>query len=276
MSQNKKIVDYFGGCHGKFLELVINGWIEKVPFDKTLTFFNDIGSCHLRANDYKPEFESFHWSYYDLPMHQDAVFVRVRVSQSNMLVAATNSFCRAGDVGLDLYHLDEDTMDKLSHPKHRPMLEDLIKEHGASSAYPRSLLRKRFFCMLDQKELGQKHYDSFKDAEISWDFPFSSFFDKQEFYVELEKLAKWLEKDFFPDQDLDRIYADFIDRNQGYRSYVYCERLITKIKTGINESVHTNILEEAYVIKRLGDLQLLDPSWTLMRDRFETTMDFHQ
>lgn len=274
MSQNKKIVDYFGGCHGKFLELVINGWIEKIPFDKTVNFFDDLGSCHLRPNDYKSEFKSFHWSYYNLPMHEDAVFVRIRVNQDDVLIAATNSLCRAGDVTLDLRALDVDTTIKLSHPKYQPMLEDLIKEHGKRSCYPRALLRKRFFCMLDETELGQKNYDCFNKANVCWDFPFSSFFNKQEFWSELEKLSSWLRKDFFPDNDLDLIYINFINHNRGYRSYIHCEEVIEKIKNRIKQKISLNILEEAYVIKRLRDLCGHVPTSLLACDRFETTLDF--
>ena len=44
-------IDFFGGLHGNFLELVVNVAINQTGYDISKPQFTEDGACHLKNND---------------------------------------------------------------------------------------------------------------------------------------------------------------------------------------------------------------------------------
>lgn len=266
-------IDFFGGTHGNFLELMINLFIYQTNVD-TVDLFNNNGACHLKDNilTYVPKIRCNHWSHNNIPFNIDDRVIEIKCEQIDMLIALTNSLVRAGDEVIDINHLENNTIEKLSKwPKAYKLLDDLIAEHGIQSNYPRSVIRNYFYAKFDNPDYGINMFNNFQHQGSVLTFPFRSFFNLEEFYIELNKCAFFLNMNFYPNDRTVDIWEKFISVNQGYYSHQRCNQAMHCILTNSSMDISNfNLVEEAWILYRLSQIFRCYDHPLLNVDRFLT------
>ena len=251
-------IDFFGGVHGNFLELVINVFVLQQPFDFNQPVFNNNGACHLKNQQptYYPLIKANHWSYFDIPFNSTDELVEIYTPPEFMLAALTNSLLRAGDQVLNLNNLHIDTIEKLSAiDKSKIFLDNLIKEHGVQSRYHQNIIRNYFYSAFIDPKCGVNQFNNFKFTGKKITFPFDAFFSIEKFYYNLNKIAFFFNEDFHPTTECSKLHRDFLKVNQGYQSQIKCQQIIDNILNGISSNIEDcNLLEQAWINYRMAEL----------------------
>ena len=271
-------IDFFGGCQGNFLEVVIDMFIcgNNTMVGKPL--FNDNGACHQQHNiaDYKPEVRQGHYSCHNIPFDANDNVIEIHVSDTDMLAALTNSLVRAADEIIDIKNLHINTVKKLTElPKAQTFLNDLIKEHGVHDIYPKQVIRNYFYSKFDDPDHGLYLFNNFNHTGNKHIFPFSAFFDLEDFYYHLNKCVHFLNLNFYPTEQCAIIWKDFINRNQGYQSQQKCNIIIKNILNGNNIPIdNLTLVEEAWIVHRISQIFRCYDHPLLVSDDFPTnTLD---
>jgi hypothetical protein len=248
-------IDFFGGTHGNFLELLINLFIYQIDVDQT-KFFNKNGSCHLKNENplYIPKIKCNHYSYFNIPLNHDDLVIEIHCSDDFMLPAIVNSLVRAGDEVIDISNLENNTIKKLFLlPKATELLKDIIKTYGEHENYPRSTIRNYFYSKFDVPEYGIDLFNNFNHTEKKLIFPFGAFFDYEELCLNLNKCAFFLGMNFYPTDATYNIWKEFIRVNQGYQSYQKCKDAMHYILSEQSMDISNfNIVEEAWLLYRIS------------------------
>lgn len=260
MNTTLRYIDFFGGLHGNYLELVVNHSIDRNPYNITKNMFLTNGACHYKNTDpeYIPITKAGHWSFYNEILPKDAFVIRITIQPQDMLIGVTNSFLRAGDQQIDLSDLNVNTHTKLSRlPKATGFLDTLIQDHGIQEHYPRSALRNYFYSMFNDHENGISMYNTFLPCLNFCEFNFRNFFATDTFFQNLQTIAKFANLEFVPTTDLINLHIQFLGANQGWHSENKCNAIINAILKSDNTEIQLNIVEEAWVnykIKQMFNL----------------------
>jgi hypothetical protein len=251
-------IDFFGGTHGNFLELMLNLFVYQIKFDQTQSFFNENGACHLKnkASSYEPMIKQYHYSFFNEKFNPDDLVIEIHCSPSDMLAAVTNSFLRSGDQKLDLYNLHIDTINKLrSMPKALKFLNNLLDQHGAQEHYSKIIIRNYFYSMFAVPEFGIDMFNTFKHTGQKYIFPFYAFFDIEDFFLNLNLCAFFLNQDFYPNDNCVSIWKEFIEHNQGYHSQLRCKKILKAILSKSSMKIDKlNLIEEAWIIHMIAQI----------------------
>lgn len=248
-------IDFFGGLHGNFLELMLNLFVYQVDIEHN-DWFSSTGACHGKnyIKSYIPRIKANHYSYFEIPFKDDDQVIEIHCNQNDLLIALTNLLVRAGDQVVDLYHLEKDTIQKLAFlPKTKTFLDDLIQEHGIKSEYPRAVIRNYFYSKFDCPEYGLSQLNTFNHSGEKITFPFDAFFDLEQLYLNLNRCAFFLNMNFYPTDRTYAIWQEFMQRNQGYHSNQRCQLAMECILNGVSMDIsHFNLLEEAWLLHRIA------------------------
>jgi len=145
----------------------------------------------------------------------------------------------------------------------------LYELDSASPDCPRHVLREFFKLGFKNPEQAgfiteQKKmiYDSSNDVRI---FPYSCFYNTDQFTTEIEKLASWLGYEFEPTDELTDLHKEFLSRQPYKHSKIYCDEILERIKNGeqfdfpaldlLKESYLTAHIELCYNIELSNNLQ---------------------
>lgn len=244
-------IDFFGGLHGNFLELVVNVSINQNGYDITKPQFTSDGACHLKNKDrtYQKMIIARHFSYCKIPFTSEDQVIRIVPAQEDVFIGIINSFLRAGDQRLDIVDLDKDTLNKLSAiSKGANFATTLREEFGTRVDYPRSVIRNYFYSMLNDFESGLGMFTNFDNTPTNvYSFPFRSLFDINDFYSELNKTSKFLGLNFYPTIELGKLHQEFLAFNQGYHSELKCKEIWRAILCGDYLDIKLNLIEEAWI-----------------------------
>lgn len=273
-------IDFFGGTHGNFLELLINLFIHQIDY-KVDNFFNENGACHVKNLDplYVRKIECHHYSYFNIPFNSDDLVIEIHCSEDFMVPALVNSLTRAGNQVMDISNLEINTIKKLSVlPKASELLADIIKDYGQQENYPKSSIRNYFYSKFDVPEYGIGLFNTFNHRGKKLIFPFSAFFDYEELCINLNKCAFFLEQNFYPSDLTYRLWSEFIRVNQGYASYNKCKEAMHAILAGDSMDISSlNIVEEAWLIYKTSKIFRCFDHPLLTADQFMSdTKDFSQ
>lgn len=273
-------IDFFGGLHGHFLELVVNVAINQNGYDISQPQFTPNGACHLKFKNYtyKKLIVARHYSFDKIPFTSEDVVIRIVPVSNDLLIGLTNCFLRAGDQKFDLDNLEINTIAKLSTiTKGYNFKNILIEDFGIKVDYSRSVIRNYFYSMFEDFDNGLGMVTAFNPAPSVYQFPFRSLFDIGDFYQELNNIAKFLGLNFYPTTGLSKLHNDFLKLNQGYHSEIKCKEIWQAILQGQSMEIKFNLLEEAWlnhqvaICFRCYDLPLL------MQDNYPTdTLDISQ
>jgi hypothetical protein len=243
-------IDFFGGVHGNYLELVVNYSIDQNPYDITKQQFTTDGACHNKNQDstYVPITKANHWSYYGHKFNHDDLVIRIVIESNDLLIATTNSFLRAGDQLLDLNNLEQDTFKKMeSLPKMKLFLDTLIQDHGIQDSYPKKILRNYFYSMFDDSQCGLNMFNTWLPVDNYHNFQFSNFFNFVDFFEALQKIAKFVNIEFQPSLELIKLHTEFLSKNQGWQSHIKCSKIAEAIVKQENTELDLNVIEEAWI-----------------------------
>ena len=253
--QTVRKIDFFGGLHGNYLELVINHAIDQNPYDITRPQFNENGSCHRKNpdSDYSPITVARHYSFFNVPFNEHDLVIRIVPEPIDMLIAVTNSVLRAGDQKFDIDNLETNTIEKLSPiAKSTNFLNTLINDRGEMKNYPRAVLRNYFYSMFDEPANGIDMMTNWLPAKRYHDFAFKSFFDVNLFFESLQKVSEFANLQFLPSPELVNLHCEFLKLNQGYHSQLKCNKVIEAIITNQSMPLKLNIIEEAWINYRIS------------------------
>ena len=273
MTTQRKI-DFFGGTHGQFLELVVNHAIDNNSYDISKNQFTATGACHNKNQDnsYQPITRAQHWSLQNFPLNDEDFVIRITVEPEYFLIAVINSFLRAGDQSLDLVDLQNQTYKKIADlPKLKLFLKTLIDNHGLVESYSRRILRHYFASMFAVPEYGVGMFNNWVPVRQSHNFKFSSFFSLETFYLELQSIAKFVNLKFAPSLELVELHRQFIERNQGWQSYKKCSKIIKSIIEQKTIELNLNLVEEAWINWRISQLFNIYDLECLKHDDFPKT-----
>jgi len=251
MNPTVRKIDFFGGLHGNYLELIVNIFIDQNKFNHDRPFFNHLGACHLKNsyNDYKAITKAAHWSWTNVPFGVDDRVIQIVPENNDMLIGVTNSFLRAGDQTLDIINLEKNTISKLStQPKLKNNLNQIISDFGYQTDYNRSGLRNYFYSMFHDPENGINQYRSF-DQSVNhvYRFPFRALFDWSLFLNELNNISKFVDLEFVFNSKLVDLHSEFLQHNQGYHSELKCKKIIEAVLLNQSMNIDLNLIEEAWI-----------------------------
>jgi hypothetical protein len=249
-------IDFFGGTHGNFLELLINLFIYQIDFSGESDLFNKNGACHLKnANPlYVPKIKCGHYSYFNRPFSTDDLVIEIHCDDDFMLPALVNSLTRAGNESIDIANLEIGTIKKLaSLAKANQLLKDIVDTDGEHENYNRSVIRNYFYSKFDISEYGIDLFNNFKHTGKKLIFPFGAFFDYEDLCFNLNKCAFFLDMNFYPTDVTYKLWKKFISVNQGYQSYQRCKNaMYCTLSEKFMDISDFNLIEESWLLYRIS------------------------
>ena len=274
MDPTVRKIDFFGGLHGHYLELIVNIFVDQNKFDLNRPFFNTLGACHLKNHydDYAAITKADHWSWYKIPFDENDRVIQIVPESADMLIAVTNSFLRSGDHRLDIKHLEKNTISKLSaHVKLNNNLNRLVADFGHQIDYNRSDLRNYFYSMFHDAENGIDQYRSFdQSVKHSHQFPFRAFFDWYFFLSELNNISKFVELEFVFGTKLVDLHTEFLNHNHGYHSELKCKKIIEAVLMNQSMDLDLNLIEEAWINYQFATMFDIYDHSALVSNRYPT------
>jgi hypothetical protein len=232
-------IDFHGSTHGHFLEYVANVYIMQTAPSKTNIFKKDTGSAHAVDHTYLNNriIKCGHFSSNGLPIPITDKVIRIvlNTNDSDMFfIALTNLIYKANDIGFEKQVLS---------------IPEEIRNNPVN-------YRNNWYSKFNEREIYHNHYKEFKNIPNNiFKFDFSSFFFFDKLCRELNCLALFLEQTFFPDESLRSLWEEFIERNQGWQSYIKCSKIIKDI-FGNNSTDLTDctIIEQGWINYNLSNI----------------------
>ena len=223
-------IDFYGATHGHFLEYVSNVYIMQTTPSKTSIFKPPTYSAHGRDNNYLDDrvIKCGHFSEFNKIENNDIVIRILIPSTDNMFfIAITNLMFKAGDVGFEQQQLD---------------IPLEIRDNSVD-------YRNNWYSKFNQRsEYGPNHYNNFPTISNSvFEFPFEAFFSFKDFCIALTNLASFLNQTFFPDPSLYKLWAEFIQYNQGWQLFNKCNRIIDGMFSNQPMEIDCTIIEEGWI-----------------------------
>lgn len=251
-------IDFFGGCHGNFLEVVLDMFVYNNDTMKGEPLFNNSGAAHLKGNNtnYVPMIRAKHYSYNSVPFNDEDKVIEIHCCEEYRLAALTNALLRAGNQKVDIDNLHKNTIAKLKAvPKAYIDLKDIIEEHGIQENYHKQILRNYFYSKFEYCNYGISMWNTFNHKGQKYVFPLSAFYNLEQFYYHLNQCAYFLDLNFYPTTETAKTWHEFIIRNQGYQSQQKCDKIIKSILDNTQLSIEKlTLIEEAYISHRIAKL----------------------
>jgi len=251
-------IDFVPGSHGHFLEYVCNKYImgQSIDFNP----FNSIGASHAKFDNENynknKHFRALHYSIENID-RSDSV-LRITVDHDDLLMLTAVTFLRAGDSNINLNDLQHNTYNILSNSKYFSWLVDSLnksypnlKMSADNPNCPRHILREFFkfgFTHPEQNGLILEYNKLSYPSDIKcFDFSYKSFYNKQLFYKNLDKIADWVGRTCSLDIN-DTIWDTFYSK-QIFRNYKsHCNKIINCIANKEGLAIpNLDLLQESYI-----------------------------
>lgn len=122
---------------------------------------------------------------------------------------------------------------------------------------PREVLREFFQIGFQHPNLNgfvvrQNKVKYSKDKEV-YIFPFKCFYQKNDFFEQIENVATWAKIQYNCQQDIAQLHDEFLTRQPYQKSVTKCNEIVNQIQN--NTQTHmpvVDLLEEAYINAKLG------------------------
>jgi hypothetical protein len=234
----KVALDFAPGLHGHFLEYVCNRYIFKVPFTKQ-NIFQSSGACHPINVDSVYQKNKIviqgHYSSFNLQYPADTTqIIFVKHNSIFDLILLTNMFyrCHPNSINVDDFNVDVIKSLQLDL-----MFNDVATDQQLRNNWY-SKLTERHFEMTEKKQLTNLE---------TYNFDYGSFFQLDQFLLELKKVADFLGNTFVFDKSLVVLWKEFISYNQGYQLYNNGNYLFDQIVSNNSSSIGTDWKLQAYL-----------------------------
>jgi len=249
-------IDYIPGTHGNFLEFALNklllgDQIQKFPF-------NHIGASHAKDDVYNSlrQFECRHWF-----LEGGCTFshvIAIKFSIEDLLPLHSVSLLRAGNMNIDDDFLHINTYEKLNNKWYRLVLENLHNNYADaeypltpnSPDFPRGRLREFFkFAFQDPLNNGlwqMQQLMQYSHDQTVYEFPYSAFYDKKLFDIEIEKLQQFFKLTWLP-VDLTELHEQFLTRQPQCAYKAQCQSLMQLIQERKSATIKLTLFQESYL-----------------------------
>lgn len=203
------LIDFHGATHGHFLEYIVNTWIYQGP--RVNNVFTELGTCHLPGKNpqYLADRQIFCGHFTELGVSSNVVpskLIRIVVdTDRGKVIHMINNMYRVGDITL------------LGSYQNIPL------EVRDSSVR----LRNDWYSKLVHSENQYRLDYEWRWPNVdSFEFPMENLYDLSMLYQTMYNCASYLEQRFVPDQELYKIWQQFMDLNQGVQTFDKCKRLV--------------------------------------------------
>lgn len=229
-------LDYHGGTHGSFLEYVGNVYIMGTP--KVVgPVFNQHGACHQIDEPGEPyrdhrQICRGHWWWENYKrVELTHPIIRITFDDGNkdhQYMLQVNRWFRAGNMTFEdrLKNLPEET--KNSKRELRKFFYDRIVNNSDSHGF-QPLPYNRIF-----------------------EFKFAWFYEWHLFSQGLRDMAKFLDQDIRVDRELYELWKEFMNLNQGHRSFSRCNDILRDMYHTESRPIVLDTWEEAWMIYNLS------------------------
>lgn len=225
------LLDFYSGSHGHFLEYVINTYIFKGP--QISDVFTSSGTSHnIISNPVYIKAKKLHAGHFTekgndhrIATNNPTHVVRVTISDFKSIVCyQLNVANRVGDI---------------SAIEKEKSVPEIVRAND-------SMLRNDYYSKLQNPEYGCPLPANWIYQDLpAIEFPMSACYDQLEFYTELLNLSKFLNHSFNPDESLQLLWQQFIDKNHGVNSWNRCHALLPYIASGRSYTFQLSIQEQA-------------------------------
>jgi hypothetical protein len=240
------LIDFYAGTHGHFLEYLVNTYIYKTP--KVDTVFTDIGTSHGILNDREYQInKKARCGHYTETNRQ------ISYSSPYLIRIAIEDF-----KGHVCFHINSDYR---AHDDPDRRLLDLND--------PITKQRDAYYYRLT--EISAAHYLKYSWIDYSnkiFDFNIVSFYDFYELTITLQKLSKFLQKDFFPDRSLKVLWDKFMSKNHAVLAWDKCQLLISKIFNNENYEFDSKVEEQALLNALIFRMTGIEPEELFVVDNY--------
>jgi hypothetical protein len=266
LCENRYLIDFWGGSHGRFLEYVINCWIFNCR--RTDKVFSQSGTCHGPKADQDYLRDSVivcgHFSQFDIELEKrPEKIIRIVIDDFvGMCCYQINVIHRAGDIPKKEKEVASISPDIFNSPQR---------------------LRSDYFAKFSNNQHAYGLPDKWKFLDVSGlEVNMSSLYDFFSFMQTLKNIADFLEQKFSPDQELFDLWQEFIARNQGWRAWDMCNQLLKDIIANRDREINLEIEQQALLnlllarVLGLFDGDLFDrPNYPLNTREIHTLVRLH-
>jgi len=230
------LIDFAPAAHGHFLQYVINNYIFNIncKFD----IFSASGAAHNTEynSDYnvKSIIDYMHCSSYDqlIPKrYQKIVYIKHDIRYDYIMLYNSYDRCHG--------FLPSNSQKELINAMHDDILSEPNDIRRRANWYSKLMNRSGFLTDQVSKQINT-------DKPV-YKFKYSSFFDVNLFYAELQQISKFFADTFTPDDSLAHLHQKFLDKNDGYSSYKKCMNILESIHLNQDTEITTDWKEEAFL-----------------------------
>lgn len=215
-------LDFFSGSHGNFLEYCINRYIYKTPSFADL-LITETGTSH-GLYTHQPYLDCkqtvcAHFTEFDFDTDAPTVVRIVIQDFQGQCCYQINVLNRAADI----------------------TAEEREQELSSTVTNSPVQLRNYYYSKLNHDGYtipGDWKYPGF-------DFEMSSLYQFESFLHELKRTADYLNLTFTPDQELGKLWQQFIAKNHGLQAWFACQRAMEQIFAGDDVEIKFDIQRQA-------------------------------
>lgn len=261
MDQRFKIeIDFLGGCHGNFLEFVLNSLL--LDDLELKSPFTDIGTSHAKHRNYdynsKRIVKADHYFQSNISFTSKNIIVITVTPDSDILQLMSISLYRAADKKIIDNALEVDTFNKLNSSYYKSLLSNIsnsynIKLSNESPDCPRYILREFFKFGFKNMEINgfvEGSADAIKKINLPtvYKFPIQSFYDFDLFDKELKQIEKFFDLKY-NNFDYASLHKKFIFNLSNFLSLTKTANdIIDQIKNRIECKIQNlTLLQESYI-----------------------------
>lgn len=261
---NKVLIDYFGGAHGHFLEFMLNALEDKFLLDSYP--FNQDGTCRNRIYEpYSRRFHADHFStgYYkkfddrtaDAESTGDCIAISFEDDYSDWLLYLEVAFLRGRTPGSEIGHIDDIATNTKDKFKSYPAMLALLGDKPTRASIRQFILE--YFVRNPATSLYHTvHQVPFLKHKTIFDFKFSWFYNYHSFIDGLTDLANSFNLTLAGKKyRIYELHTEFLRLNKfaERRSLETCDNVLQYLQ-GKNMALSLNLIEEAYICKRVEEL----------------------
>jgi hypothetical protein len=269
-------IDFFGGSHGHFLEFLISRYVLQIHEYQNHLPFTPSGTSHIKPtidNGQKNICTAEHYSFYTEKQNNlsnkiksDDLLIRINISTEDIYYLVYNTSSRAGDVKMDLDHLEIDTIRKIKEGKEK--LQNWLLYLPDTPNTPRSILRNMFYSQM-REEFHWQQVNNFYDFKCNNIITVNihTFYNYDLLVNFLNLIADRLGAQPHFDDFLE-VWQQFISKLECLPSKLKVDNFFEFVLNDVDTDIKFNILEEAYLnvlITKLfdihGDMSIFEDSY---------------
>lgn len=264
MSRHFKIpIDFVAGTHGNYLETVCNQEFGIVVKENN---FTALGTSHAKSAQYQKNkvFDARHWfELYSQDLTKYPVVVSIQFSTEDLLLVSSVSMLRAGDADIDNDTLEQDTVSKLTNSYYKNLVTEIKNAYSfldlSDNHIPRNILREFFkFGFRDLTANGywlMQQQMKYETNQTVLKVNFSSFYNVDQFVIELANLAQVLGFNFEPSKDFYQTHEKFLRFNPYVKHKEQCDLIIAAITQQAHVDIpKLSLFQESYINGRLENI----------------------